>query len=189
MQQSSSHGNAKSSTCSQCLRLNRADARYCDWCGAKPQKAAATIISCCRCGQSNSPYTKFCVACGTLIQASGFDQANSSNWLSTIDSKAAHILNKHYSTVSTQTYGLFYTSAKSLSESSNKSEKLMLDKEFQERRPALTAVSAGKGYWRQQLDHICAHLKAYSQNNSEFRAVVGEPRLGKVLKKENISND
>lgn len=30
------------------------------------------------------------------------------------------------------------------------------------------------------MDHICAHLKAYAQNNAEFRSVVSEPRLGKV---------
>lgn len=31
------------------------------------------------------------------------------------------------------------------------------------------------------MDHICAHLKAYAQNDAEFRASVGEPRLGKVF--------
>ncbi|XP_019466304.1 double zinc ribbon and ankyrin repeat-containing protein 1-like isoform X2 [Meleagris gallopavo] len=35
------------------------------------------------------------------------------------------------------------------------------------------------GYWRKQLDHICAHLRSYAQNNLEFRALVGEPRMGK----------
>ena len=36
------------------------------------------------------------------------------------------------------------------------------------------------GYWRKQMDHITAHLKAYAQNNPEFRALIGEPRMGKV---------
>jgi hypothetical protein len=83
--------------------------------------------------------------------------------------------------MATQTYGLFYTSSKSLENKSEKEGKLLKqDKEFMERKPALTAVSAGKGYWRQQMDHICSHLKAFAQNNSEFRAFIGEPRLGKV---------
>ena len=30
------------------------------------------------------------------------------------------------------------------------------------------------------MDHICAHLKAHAQNNAEFRALIGEPRMGKV---------
>lgn len=87
------------------------------------------------------------------------------------------ILNKQYSTISTQTYGLFYTSAKGLE---NKEDKNGI-KYDSRKAPLLTAVSAGKGYWRQQMDHVCAHLKAFAQNNSEFRVLVGEPRLGKVL--------
>lgn len=84
------------------------------------------------------------------------------------------ILNKQYSTIATQTYGMYYTSAKGLE---NKDDKV----KFETRKtPLLTAVSAGKGYWRQQMDHICAHLKAFAQNNSEFRVLVGEPRLGKL---------
>jgi hypothetical protein len=35
------------------------------------------------------------------------------------------------------------------------------------------------------MDHICAHLKAYAQNNSEFRVAIGEPRLGKVIRLQN----
>lgn len=89
------------------------------------------------------------------------------------------ILNKQYNTVCTQTYGIYYTSSKGLE---NKSEEkgLKLEKDFLDRRPALTSISAGKGYWRQQMDHICAHLKAFAHNNPEFRALVAEPRLGKI---------
>lgn len=36
------------------------------------------------------------------------------------------------------------------------------------------------GYWRKQLDHISAHLRSYAQNNPEFRALIAEPRMGKV---------
>ena len=87
------------------------------------------------------------------------------------------ILNKQYSTASTQTYGLYYTSAKAIE---NKTEKALKLDQLSEKRAPLTAVSAGKGYWRQQMDHICAHLKAFAQNTPEFRAIVAEPRLGKV---------
>ena len=36
------------------------------------------------------------------------------------------------------------------------------------------------GYWRKQVDHICHHLKAHAQNDAEFRALIGEPKMGKV---------
>ena len=38
----------------------------------------------------------------------------------------------------------------------------------------------GTGYWRKQIDHICQHLKAHAQSNAEFRALVGEPKMGRV---------
>ena len=90
-----------------------------------------------------------------------------------------NILNKQYSSISTQTYGLYYTSSKAIE---NKTEKaLKFEVNSGEKKSLLTAVSAGRGYWRQQMDHVCAHLKAFAQNTPEFRAVIGEPRLGKVI--------
>lgn len=50
-----------------------------------------------------------------------------------------------------------------------------------DRRPALAAVSPGKGFWRQQMDHVCSHIRAHVQNNPDFRATIGEPRLGKII--------
>lgn len=48
-------------------------------------------------------------------------------------------------------------------------------------KPLLTAISPGRGYWRKQLDHISAHLRSYAQNNPEFRALISEPRMGKLI--------
>ncbi|KAG7217764.1 hypothetical protein INR49_020917 [Caranx melampygus] len=31
------------------------------------------------------------------------------------------------------------------------------------------------GYWRKQVDHVCAHLRSYAQNNTPFRTLLGEP--------------
>ena len=47
----------------------------------------------------------------------------------------------------------------------------------------LIASVAVLGYWRKQMDHVCAHVKAHAQNNAEFRALIGEPRMGKVSMK------
>ncbi|KAK3092414.1 hypothetical protein FSP39_002533 [Pinctada imbricata] len=84
--------------------------------------------------------------------------------------------------VHTQTVGLFYPSDKELSKKvEQEEEKKSFEKQMKDRRPLLTAVSPGKGYWRKQVDHICAHLKAHAQNEAEFRALIGEPKMGKLL--------
>ncbi|XP_049574494.1 double zinc ribbon and ankyrin repeat-containing protein 1 isoform X6 [Syngnathus scovelli] len=47
-------------------------------------------------------------------------------------------------------------------------------------RPPCSAVSPGRGFWRKQLDHVCAHLRSFAQNDAPFRTLLGEPRLGRV---------
>jgi hypothetical protein len=84
------------------------------------------------------------------------------------------LFNKQYNTISTQTYGLFYTSSKGIE---NKIEKKEGSSKF-DTKPS--RISAGRGYWRQQLDHICTHLKAYAHNNTEFKVLIAEPKLGQV---------
>lgn len=165
----------KTSICSQCYRLNSPDARFCDWCGAKPERKLDTC-ACTRCGSSNHPYAKYCITCGSLITApqQSTSQFVAPTWLAGLDSNNFQNLNKKYETVSTQTYGIFCP-RNTETKKDDKNEKLAVEK-----KPLLTAISAGRGYWRQQMDHICAHLKAYAQNNAEFRALVGEPRLGKI---------
>uniref|UniRef100_A0A803TPH0 Uncharacterized protein n=1 Tax=Anolis carolinensis TaxID=28377 RepID=A0A803TPH0_ANOCA len=70
----------------------------------------------------------------------------------------------------TQTTGLFYPSSKHLEK---KECDLISQKEkhskIHDHNPLLTAISPGRGYWRKQLDHVCAHLRSYAQNNVEFR--------------------
>ena len=41
-------------------------------------------------------------------------------------------------------------------------------------------MSCTAGFWRKQIDHICQHLKAQAQNDAEFRALIGEPKMGRV---------
>lgn len=57
---------------------------------------------------------------------------------------------------------------------------MALEREMRNRKPLLTSISPGRGYWRKQLEHITLHLKAEAQNNAEFRALIGEHRMGKV---------
>lgn len=54
-------------TCSKCFRLNNADARFCDWCGVKPERTSIPL-ECTKCRSENDPYAKFCTTCGCVIE-------------------------------------------------------------------------------------------------------------------------
>ena len=45
-------------TCSKCGRVNSADARFCDWCGAKPKKTYS-VTHCLKCTAANEPYARY----------------------------------------------------------------------------------------------------------------------------------
>ena len=77
----------------------------------------------------------------------------------------------------TQTYGIYYPSAKDLDLVMTQNKKLLEEQEFQERRPVLTSASPGKGYWKQQLDHVCAHLKTFATNHPDFRLLIGNQHI------------
>ncbi|XP_009459831.1 PREDICTED: double zinc ribbon and ankyrin repeat-containing protein 1 [Nipponia nippon] len=192
----------KTVSCSKCNRVNQCDARFCDWCGAKPGPPLS-YFTCVKCGTSNRPYARFCGSCGVYIEppsrmasqngsltdagdSLGFSEAKrfqaQAAWqplpISLPKSRAEL---KEREDKGTQTIGLFYPSSKLLEK---KELELISQKEKLERmsdhKPLLTAISPGKGYWRKQLDHVCAHLRSYAQNNVEFRTLIGEPRMGKI---------
>ena len=45
---------------------------------------------------------------------------------------------------------------------------------------AVIITFCDEGYWRKQMEHICGHLKVHAADYANFRALVAEPRLGKV---------
>ncbi|MEQ2169501.1 hypothetical protein GOODEAATRI_025789, partial [Goodea atripinnis] len=178
-------------SCSRCKRLNRSDARFCDCCGTK-------------CGASGHPYACYCTACGVFLEGQALPKPRSditqpkegtthsqvsalsphdAAWKATPPPNSAPRLKASLPSVdqSTQTVGLYYPSATEM----QKKEQQRALQSIQElatrdRRPPLTAISLGRGYWRKQLDHVCAHLRSYTQNNSSFRTLLAEPRLGQV---------
>lgn len=77
----------------------------------------------------------------------------------------------------TQTSGISYPSAKDLDLVMAQNKKLLEAQEFQELRPVLTSASPGKGYWQQQLDHVCAHIKAFATNHPDFRLSIGNQHI------------
>ncbi|XP_031453579.1 double zinc ribbon and ankyrin repeat-containing protein 1 [Phasianus colchicus] len=197
--------------CSKCNRVNHCEARFCDWCGAKPDPPPC-YFTCFKCGTKTRPYARFCGSCGVYIeppsrlssQNGALMDSGDSLRFSEAKSLQAQIawqplpisLSKSRTELKetedkgTQTVGLFYPSSKLLEK---KELELVLHKEklqkMSDHKPLLTAISPGKGYWRKQLDHVCAHLRSYAQNNLEFRALVGEPRMGKITSAAIHEND
>ncbi|NXE23317.1 DZAN1 protein, partial [Ardeotis kori] len=199
----------KTVSCSKCNHVNQCDARFCDWCGAKARALSLcpgpppSYFTCFKCGTSNRPYARFCGSCGVYIEPPSREGSQNSSLMDTGDSQAFSEAKQFQTQVAwqplpislpksraelkeredkgTQTIGLFYPSSKLLEKKELEliSQKEKLEK-MSDRNPLLTAISPGKGYWRKQLDHVCAHLRSYAQNNLEFRALIGEPRMGKI---------
>ncbi|NXQ53296.1 DZAN1 protein, partial [Anthoscopus minutus] len=196
----------KTAQCSKCSGVNQSDARFCAWCGAKAGAPAPgpppSYFTCSKCGTSNQPYAHFCVSCGVYIeppsrQSSPASPRDCGDSLGSSQAKQLQAqvawqpcpvsLPKSRAELTeredkgTQTIGLFYPSSKLLEK---KELELISLKEKMEKmsdhKPLLTAISPGKGYWRKQLDHVCAHVRSYAQNNLEFRTLIGEPQMGKI---------
>ncbi|KAM9016327.1 double zinc ribbon and ankyrin repeat-containing protein 1 isoform 2-T2 [Ara ararauna] len=193
---------SKTVSCSKCHRVNQSGAHFCDWCGAKPGPPPS-YFSCFKCGTSNHPYARFCGSCGVYIEPPSRVGSPNSSLVDAGDSLGVSEPKRFQAQVAwqpvpislpksraelkeredkgTQTIGLFYPSSKLLEKKELEliSQKERLEK-MSDHKPLLTAISPGKGYWRKQLDHICAHLRSYAQNNLDFRALIGEPRMGKI---------
>lgn len=171
-------------TCPQCFRLNNADARFCDWCGATPDRKSLSV-QCTTCRSTNEAQAKFCLNCGCVMEPP----------LRSLDSRIRTDLSRPHSAIATsmnptlapyrstvllnkteaatQTYGIYYPSAKDIELLITQNKRLQAEQSFKENRPVLTSVSPGKGYWKQQIDHVCEHLKAYAVNQPEFRVSIG----------------
>ncbi|KAM5178174.1 double zinc ribbon and ankyrin repeat-containing protein 1 [Callospermophilus lateralis] len=179
-----------------CGRQNVCEASFCDWCGAT-LRIPATHSVCPKCGASNHLSARFCGSCGIYVKSMARFSWDSS--LATVAGEP-HPFSEHRSAwqplnvplprsdpeakkeMGTQTVGLFYPSGRLLAK---KELEMVSQQQRQEKRsdhkPPLTAISPGRGYWRRQLDHISAHLRSYAQNNPEFRALIAEPRMGKLI--------
>ncbi|XP_078492254.1 double zinc ribbon and ankyrin repeat-containing protein 1 [Ciona intestinalis] len=191
--------------CPTCTRVNNPDARFCDWCGEKPIPEQAPM-TCSLCKSNNRPYSKFCAQCGSSFtppnrmdprnddlgdQAVNFPFKTLPMWSSVPvpslprspqSTRMLRAPKPPIREVQTQTVGLFYPGGKKVNQEQEMMKEVrMQELKMRDKQPALTAVSPGRGFWRKQLDHICGHIRSYTNNNVEFRSVIGEPRLGKIL--------
>ncbi|MEJ1278837.1 double zinc ribbon and ankyrin repeat domains 1 [Cricetulus griseus] len=186
--------NGETISCSRCGCQNHWEASFCDWCGA-PLGISGSHSVCPKCGANNHLSARFCGTCGIYVKSITRFRMNSlalavggprpfseprSAWQSlSVPLPSSALGSKD---MGTQTSGLFYPSGKLLAK---KELEAACHRQRQEKmsdhRPVLTAVSPGRGYWRKQLDHISAHLRSYAQNNPDFRALIAEPRMGKLI--------
>ncbi|XP_042372707.1 double zinc ribbon and ankyrin repeat-containing protein 1-like, partial [Plectropomus leopardus] len=157
---------------------------------------AARCVVCWRCGAGGHPYSFYCAACGAFLEAPPpptscgditLHQAAASHdatWQATPSPVPAPSTKSAPPTCeqSTQTVGLYYPSATELQrKEQQRMQQLSRQQATRDRQPLLTAISPGRGFWRKQLDHVCAHLRSFAQNNTSFRALLGEPRLGRMV--------
>ncbi|TDH15594.1 hypothetical protein EPR50_G00010450 [Perca flavescens] len=148
-------------TCSRCKRLNRGDARYCDWCGSKPGHAASCVV-CRRCGASGHPYAFYCAACGVFQEApptscsditppvwgaatkqASAPTSHDATWQAVPVSGPASNAKLATTEQATQTVGLYYPSATELRR--KEQQQLNSQQVTRERQPLLTAISPGRG--------------------------------------------
>uniref|UniRef100_A0A2K6G546 Double zinc ribbon and ankyrin repeat-containing protein 1 n=1 Tax=Propithecus coquereli TaxID=379532 RepID=A0A2K6G546_PROCO len=178
-------------SCSSCGHRNLREVSTCDWCGAMLGFPSGYSV-CPKCGASNHLSARFCGTCGIYVKSLARLSLDSSLALVAGEprpfSESLYFpLPKSYSgtkkDIGTQTIGLFYPSGKLLAKKELElaSSQKQRQEKMNEHRPFVTAVSPGRGYWRKQLEHISAHLRSYAQNNPEFRALIAEPRMGKLL--------
>ncbi|XP_034350804.1 double zinc ribbon and ankyrin repeat-containing protein 1 isoform X14 [Arvicanthis niloticus] len=188
--------NGETISCSRCGCQNLWDASFCDWCGAMLGISASRSV-CPKCGASNHLTARFCGSCGIYVKSITRFRMNSSLAIVAGGPRpfpeprpAWQPLNVHLPTsatgskkdMGTQTSGLFYPSGKLLAKKElEAASHRQRQEKMSDHRLVLTAVSPGRGYWRKQLDHISAHLRSYAQNNPEFRALIAEPRMGKLI--------
>ncbi|XP_060141499.1 double zinc ribbon and ankyrin repeat-containing protein 1 isoform X2 [Globicephala melas] len=195
-------GAQEKAICRTCGTGNPAHLRYCVTCegplSSSQEPGVATCYSvCCKCGASNHPSARFCGSCGIYVKS--LARPSVENSLAPAAGEPGPFAEPPSAwqplnvplpkpdagpkkDVGTQTTGLFYPSGTLLAK---KELEMASQKQRQEKmsdhKPLLTAVSPGRGYWRKQVDHISAHLRSYAQNNPEFRALIAEPRMGKLV--------
>ena len=129
------------------------------------------------CSGFNGAHNIFCVACGYQLQPKTtmgmIDSTSLQSYENTDDQEKAT------QTIATQTQGLFFPSSKAISLKSL----LVPTQEEPKRREStktLKPFSPGQGYWRQQTDHVCGHLRSYIQANADFQQTLGQPCLGRI---------
>ena len=160
-------GTLKCVTCENSLIVNK------DF--AVRTRNLADFMKCLFCSGFNARRNIFCVACGYRIKPKNAADSESDH------TQDVDILEetKTTETVGTQTQGIFFPSSKSISLKGEQQSPVAEEVKKRENKN-LKPFSPGNGYWRQQTDHICSHIRSYVQSNADFQQVVGQPCMGRI---------
>ncbi|CAL1290932.1 unnamed protein product [Larinioides sclopetarius] len=155
--------------CRSCSTLNAVASQYCMHCGEK------LMHRCCGCKELNSVAAIFCHYCGRKLEMDNKElEVTYADHCVMVEPQKTHAsVQQTLSTVSKDTQ----TATPSRERSRNKVAKRM------------PSHSPGRGYWHQQLDYICNHLKSYAYNNIEFRNSISEPILSDFQKAQVTKDD
>lgn len=172
--------------CPFCSRVNSADARFCDWCREKPQPVTATT-ACQLCFTENSLYSQYCCSCGKVLPApvqKDFEEILENGELSVKHqmgsaSEMLHDLAKGESP-NWRKVPFQPTSKKRSKNASTQAGDGVLSNV--DKFSSINAKpSPGKGFWRQQVEHVNHHLKVYTQNNLEFRESFSKHVISRLI--------
>ncbi|KAM7533187.1 hypothetical protein Aperf_G00000127899 [Anoplocephala perfoliata] len=179
--------------CRICCRENAQGVRFCDWCGIHNPSGKESLNQrvwndyhcvcpncCCRIPESS----RFCFQCGLELAPIEMKNGLGDRCLRESDmntyvlekERCSMISQARKKTVSTQTMGSLH-----LSSSNSRPPPGYPEFPARLRPPVLTPISPGKGLWRMQIEHLVAHVKAYTRNDLNFQQAIGEPRMGKLL--------
>ena len=170
--------------CESCSRINCSDARFCDWCGERLNNTLMQI-NCIYCKSENPPKSEFCYNCGEKIKT---PVRKTFQKTVRVDERTStmELLNNltHDNSTSDSTSPLRRLS---------KNVSVQVGESFIETKEKVsktgpTKLSPGKGYWRQQIDHIAQHLKIYAQNNVEFRDAISNHVMSNLTKLQQKSS-
>ncbi|GFT81982.1 uncharacterized protein NPIL_370701 [Nephila pilipes] len=157
--------------CRLCTTLNAITSKYCIHCGEK------LMHRCSNCMEFISMMASFCQFCGKKVE---------------LDDESLISYADHSMMAEPQKMNV------SVQQSLNTANKetqtpVQSQKDYKDfispRKKKLPSHSPGRGYWHQQLDYICNHLKSYAFNNVEFRESISKPMLSEFQKVEVIKDD
>uniref|UniRef100_T1JLM5 RanBP2-type domain-containing protein n=1 Tax=Strigamia maritima TaxID=126957 RepID=T1JLM5_STRMM len=174
--------------CEDCGRVNCCQARYCDWCGKLLREEL--ILECPQCFNQNQSMASFCQGCGYPLQPPVNLDVNARLLKKTCDESV--LAQPSIQQKSTMTSPWAISQSKSIQTSETVSclsqkwqrsiGRMQNIESFMESycKPC-SATSPGKGYWRQQVEHIAGHLKTTAYNDSAFRSQISKAKLTNLL--------
>eukprot|EP00048_Salpingoeca_helianthica_P021854 m.14794 g.14794 ORF g.14794 m.14794 type:complete len:853 (-) comp6508_c0_seq1:36-2594(-) len=168
--------------CPSCGRVNAADARYCSGCGHKTPIQAQQLRVCAVCSLENALGARYCNDCGTLLapEAGEYD----------VTRRKAHPQRPYFQDAVpvtrmavdaiTQTDAILDPPGAATLRKEKKSSASSDSAAAVPYQPGMTSI--GKGYWRQQIDHLAGSLKHFTRESAPFQAALGQPLMSDVIR-------